>query len=48
MIGLTISVNISYAERLSAEFKNAKLSTVVDAISKISNFNVIWNKDAIG
>lgn len=48
MIGLTISVNISYAERLSVEFTNAKLSTVVDAISQISNFNVIWDKDAIG
>jgi type IV pilus assembly protein PilQ len=48
MIGLTIIVNISYAERLSAEFTNAKLSTVVDAISQISNFNVIWDKDAIG
>ncbi|WP_299229823.1 pilus assembly protein PilQ [Sulfurihydrogenibium sp.] len=48
MIGLTLSVDISYAERLSAEFTNAKLSTVVDAISQISNFNVIWDKDAIG
>jgi len=48
MVGLTISVNIGYAERLSAEFTNAKLSTVVDALSQISNFNVIWDKDAIG
>jgi type IV pilus assembly protein PilQ len=48
MIGLTLSVNISYAERLSAEFTNAKLSTVVDALSQVSNFNVIWDKDAIG
>jgi type IV pilus assembly protein PilQ len=48
MIGLTLSVDISYAERLSVEFTNAKLSTVVDAISQISNFNVIWDKDAIG
>ncbi|MBX0313011.1 MAG: pilus assembly protein PilQ [Sulfurihydrogenibium sp.] len=48
MIGLTLSVDISYAERLSAEFTNAKLSTVVDAISQVSNFNVIWDKDAIG
>ncbi|WP_299237602.1 pilus assembly protein PilQ [Sulfurihydrogenibium sp.] len=46
--GLTLSVDISYAEKLSAEFTNAKLSTVVDAISQISNFNVIWDKDAIG
>jgi hypothetical protein len=48
IIGLTLSVDISYAERLSAEFTNAKLSTVVDAISQVSNFNVIWDKDAIG
>jgi type IV pilus assembly protein PilQ len=47
IIGLTISFK-SYAERLSAEFTNAKLSTVVDTISQISNFNVIWDKDAIG
>jgi type IV pilus assembly protein PilQ len=46
--GLTLSVDISYAEKLSAEFTNAKLSTVVDAISQIFNFNVIWDKDAIG
>jgi type IV pilus assembly protein PilQ len=48
MISLTLSVDISYAERLSAEFTNAKLSTVVDALSQVSNFNVIWDKDAIG
>jgi type IV pilus assembly protein PilQ len=48
IIGLTLSVDISYAERLSAEFTNAKLSTVVDALSQVSNFNVIWDKDAIG
>jgi type IV pilus assembly protein PilQ len=48
MIALTLSVDISYAERLSAEFTNAKLSTVVDALSQVSNFNVIWDKDAIG
>jgi Type II secretory pathway, component HofQ len=48
MISLTLSVDASYAERLSAEFTNAKLSTVVDALSQVSNFNVIWDKDAIG
>ena len=48
MIGLTLSVDASYGDRLSAEFTNAKLSTVVDALSQVSNFNVIWDKDAIG
>ena len=48
MIGLALSVDTSYGDRLSAEFTNAKLSTVVDALSEVSNFNVIWDKDAIG
>ncbi len=39
--------SISFGEKISAEFNNAKLSTVVDAISQASNFNVIWDKDAI-
>jgi type IV pilus assembly protein PilQ len=44
---ITLSVfNISYAEKISAEFRNAKFSTVVEALSQVSNINVIWDKDA--
>ncbi|MBX0310215.1 MAG: pilus assembly protein PilQ [Sulfurihydrogenibium sp.] len=46
--GLALCFNASYAEKLSAEFTNAKLSTVVDALAQVSNFNVVWDKDAIG
>ena len=38
---------VSYGEKIALEFTNAKLSTVVDAISQTSNINVIWDKDAI-
>jgi type IV pilus assembly protein PilQ len=45
--GLVLCFNASYAEKLSAEFTNAKLSTVVDAFSQISSLNVVWDKDVI-
>ncbi len=32
---------------ITAEFFGAKLGTVIDALSKISNKNIIWDKDAI-
>ncbi len=42
------SIVSSYAkENISAKFFGAKISTVIDALSKISNKNVIWDKNAI-
>ncbi len=39
----------SYAQdiKITAEFYGAKLSTVIDALAKISKQNVIWDKDAV-
>ncbi|MGC9081479.1 MAG: pilus assembly protein PilQ, partial [Sulfurihydrogenibium sp.] len=39
--------SISYAEKIKLEFTNAKLSTVVDAISQVSKVNILWDKNAI-
>ncbi len=47
IISSLVVPSISMGEKISAEFNNAKLSTVVDAISQASNFNIIWDKDAI-
>lgn len=47
IISSMVVLNTSFAEKISAEFNNAKLSTAVDAISQASNFNVIWDEDAI-
>ncbi|WP_457623994.1 pilus assembly protein PilQ, partial [Persephonella sp.] len=33
--------------RITAEFYGAKLSTVVDVISELSNKNIIWDKEAV-
>ncbi len=38
----------SYGLSIKGEFYGAKLGTVVDAIAKISNKNVIWSSEAIG
>ena len=47
VIGSVIPLSLSSAEKISIELNNAKLSTVVDAISQVSSINVIWDKDAI-
>lgn len=44
---LATIVTTDAAERVSAEFSGAKLSTVVESISQVSNMNVIWDKDAV-
>lgn len=36
------------AERIKLELSGAKLSTVVESISQITNLNIIWDKDAVG
>lgn len=41
-------VGYSFAGKISLQFNNARLITVVDAISQVANINVIWDKDAIG
>ncbi|WP_028950012.1 PilQ [Sulfurihydrogenibium subterraneum] len=46
-IGSVTPLSLSFAEKISIELNNAKLSTVVDAISQVSSINVIWDKDAI-
>lgn len=35
------------AERISINLVNAKISTAVDAISQVSNINILWDKDAV-
>ncbi len=37
----------SFAEKISAEFSGAKLNTVIDALSTLSNKNIIWDKNAV-
>jgi type IV pilus assembly protein PilQ len=37
----------SFAEKISAEFSGAKLSTVIDALSTLSKKNVMWDKNAV-
>lgn len=34
------------AEKVSLSLSNAKVSTAVDAISQVSNLNIVWDKDA--
>ncbi|MFN4308354.1 pilus assembly protein PilQ [Sulfurihydrogenibium azorense] len=47
VIGSITPLSLSFAEKVSIELNNAKLSTVVDAISQVSSINIIWDKDAI-
>ena len=47
IILLLLTLNLSYALSIKGEFYGAKLGTVVDALAKISNKNVIWSSDAI-
>lgn len=37
----------SFAGKIRLEFSNAKLGTVVDAISQVSGINVLWDKNAV-
>ncbi|MEZ0323898.1 MAG: pilus assembly protein PilQ [Hydrogenothermaceae bacterium] len=39
--------DVNAAERITAEFSGAKLSTVVESISQVSNTNILWDKDAV-
>ena len=45
---LLIFLKLSYGLTIKGEFYGAKLGTVVDAIAKISNKNIIWSSEAIG
>lgn len=49
MLILTLVVfSSSYSqEKISVKFFGARISTVVDALSKIANKNVIWDKNAV-
>ncbi|HHG73436.1 MAG TPA: hypothetical protein ENK22_00110, partial [Persephonella sp.] len=43
------TVAVSWAQtKITAEFYGAKLSTVIDVVSKLSNKNIIWDKEAAG
>ncbi len=44
---LLTSTKTFAARQISAEFFGAKLGTVVDAISKVANKNIIWDKEAV-
>ncbi len=42
------TINISFSQtKITGEFYGAKLGTVIDALSKLENKNVIWDKDAL-
>ena len=45
---LLLILNASYGLSIKGEFYGAKLGTVVDAIAKISNKNIIWSSEAVG
>ncbi len=48
LLTLLLIVGTSFAgKNISAEFFGARLGTVIDALSKISNKNIIWDKDAV-
>jgi len=44
---LSLSFSSYAGEKITAEFSGAKISTVVDALSMVSNQNIVWDKDAI-
>ncbi len=44
---LLVAPKSNAALKITAEFYGAKLSTVIDALSKISKQNVIWDKEAV-
>lgn len=46
-LALLTVANVNAAERITAEFSGAKLSTVVESISQVSNTNILWDKDAV-
>ena len=48
LVILLLTLKVSYGLNIKGEFYGAKLGTVVDAIAKISNKNVIWSSEAIG
>ncbi len=44
---ILVTVAVSWAQtKITAEFHGAKLSTVIDVVSELSNKNIIWDKDA--
>ncbi|NPA53622.1 MAG: pilus assembly protein PilQ [Aquificae bacterium] len=44
---LLTSNSVFAGKQISAEFFGAKLGTVVDALSKIANKNIIWDREAV-
>ncbi len=48
LVILLLILKVSYGLNIKGEFYGAKLGTVVDAIAKISNKNIIWSSEAIG
>ncbi|MEJ5173541.1 MAG: pilus assembly protein PilQ [Hydrogenothermaceae bacterium] len=46
-LALLTTFNVNAAERITAEFSGAKLSTVVESISQVANTNILWDKDAV-
>ena len=47
LILLLVLTHLSFALNIKGEFYGAKLGTVVDAIAKISNKNIIWSAEAV-
>lgn len=48
LILLLVIVAVSWAQtRITAEFHGAKLSTVIDVVSELSNKNIIWDKESV-
>ena len=44
---ILVTVLVSWAQtKITAEFHGAKLSTVIDVVSELSNKNIIWDKEA--
>ncbi len=46
---ILLSFNIVFAQttKISAKFYGAKISTVIDTLSKVSKTNIIWDKNAV-
>ncbi|WP_456463661.1 pilus assembly protein PilQ [Persephonella sp.] len=48
LILLLVIVAVSWAQtKITAEFHGAKLSTVIDVVSELSNKNIIWDKESV-
>ncbi|SNZ04116.1 type IV pilus assembly protein PilQ [Persephonella hydrogeniphila] len=47
LIAVLFAITTGWAQvKISAEFYGAKLSTVIDVVSELSNKNIIWDKEA--